>query len=102
MNQLLVLNMSKEDLQTMIAETVRQELETLLSATQSHPTKEYLSADEACAIYHLSKSALYKLTSSREIPSMKAGKRLLLSRADMDAYVARYRRASRDEIRANL
>ena len=102
MNQLLVLNMSKEDLQAMITAVVRQELETLLTTTQSTPTKEYLSVDEACAMYNLSKSALYKLTASREIPSMKAGKRLLLCKADLDAYVARYRRGSKYEIRASI
>ena len=102
MNQLLVLNMSKEDLQTMITEAVRQEIELVCNATPNRPTKEYLSTDEVCVMYNLSKSALYKLTASREIPSIKAGKRLLLCRTDMDAYVTRYRRASRNEIRASL
>lgn len=55
MDRLLVLNMSKKYLQAILAAVVRQKIETLLNAIQSRPTKE------ACVIYSLNKSIIYKL-----------------------------------------
>ena len=97
-----MLSLSKADLEELIARVVRNEIEQVLSTADSRSAKEFLSAEEVCELYHISRSVLYKLTSSREIPSMKTGKRLLLAKADMDDYVRKHRRNSLDEIRANL
>lgn len=102
MNQIVVLNISKEELQAIVAEIVREEVARIVETVGERSGKEYLSADEVCVMYNLSKSTLYKLTASREIPSMKTGKRLLLRKADLDVYVSSHRRASVSEIRANL
>lgn len=102
MNEILVLNVTKDELKGLIAEVVECELSKLMLATVKNRDKEYLCADEVCAMYHMSKSTLYKLTSSRTIPSMKTGKRLLLKKSDMDCYIELCRRKSVTEIRNSI
>ena len=102
MEQMMIWNVSKDELRDLIASVVREELNARMDDRLGKEDKEYLSVDETCDRYHFSKSALYKLTASRAIPSIKAGKRLLLRKSDVDDYLARHRRRSIDEIRAEL
>lgn len=102
MEQMMIWTVSKDELRDMIASVVREELNARMEYSPRKDDKEYLSVDETCDRYHFSKSALYKLTASRTIPSIKAGKRLLLRKADVDEYLFLHRRRSIQEIRAEL
>lgn len=102
MEQMMIWNVSKDELRDLIASVVREELNARMDDRLGKEDKEYLSVDETCDRCHFSKSALYKLTASRAIPSIKAGKRLLLRKSDVDEYLARHRRRSIHEIRAEL
>ena len=51
-------------------------------------TKPILTFDEACLYTGMSKSALYKLTSNKEIPFSKPnGKMIYFKRADVDGWL---------------
>lgn len=102
MEQMMILPVSKDELRDIIASVVREELKTRMEEGTGKDDREYLSVDETCDRYHFSKSALYKLTASREIPYIKAGKRLLLRKADVEDYLSRHCRRSIHEIRAEL
>ncbi len=63
--------------------------------------KKTLTLKEASALTKMSASTLYKLTSSREIPYYKpVGKMVYFDRDVLEAWIRRYRFASRHEIDA--
>lgn len=52
---------------------------------------ELMSIDELAKYLRLSKSTIYKLKSTREIPSFKTGKILMFKRKDIDNWLNNYR-----------
>lgn len=61
--------------------------------------KTVLTFDEACDYTGISRSYLYKLTSSGDIPFSKPnGKIIFFSKAELDAWLLRNNRKSSDEI----
>lgn len=98
MNEVVLLNMSRVEIEETVARVVRAEVEKALTRLSSRQPKEYLSPDEVCAQYNLSKSTLYKLTASRALASIKSGKRLLVSRTDLENYMQAHRRLSLEEL----
>ena len=61
--------------------------------------KEIYNLSEACTFLDYSKSYLYKLTHSRQIPHYKPnGKKLYFKRTDLEAWLLRNRVRTADEI----
>jgi excisionase family DNA binding protein len=61
--------------------------------------KDVLNFNETCKYLGLSKSHMYKLTSSKSIPHYcPQGKRLYFKRADLDNWLLRNRKDSQDEV----
>ena len=78
-----------------------QKLERIenLIEEQSILKKNVLNFSETCKYLGLSKSHLYKLTSSKSIPHFcPQGKRLYFKRTDMDDWLLRNRQDTQDEI----
>ncbi|NQW26291.1 MAG: helix-turn-helix domain-containing protein [Flammeovirgaceae bacterium] len=78
-----------------------QKLERIenLIEEQSILKKDVLNFSETCKYLGLSKSHLYKLTSSKSIPHFcPQGKRLYFKRTDMDDWLLRNRQDTQDEI----
>ena len=50
------------------------------------------------AYLDLSLSALYKMTSNRDIPHSKRGKRLYFNKAEIDTWVLEHKRVTNDDI----
>lgn len=59
---------------------------------------ELMSIDEFAKYLRLSKSTIYKLKSTREIPCFKTGKILIFKRKDVDEWLKRCRSKSKYEI----
>ena len=57
-----------------------------------------MSIDEFAKYLRLSKSTIYKLKSTREIPCFKTGKILIFKRKDVDEWLKRCRSKSKYEI----
>ena len=61
--------------------------------------EQILSFNETCSFLGYSKSYLYKLTHSRQIPHYKPnGKKLYFKRSDLEAWLLRNRVKTADEI----
>ena len=61
--------------------------------------KKVLNFNEATIFLNLSKSHLYKLTSSNEIPHYKPnGKRIYFNRAELEDWLLRFRIKTNEEI----
>lgn len=62
-------------------------------------TKPILTFDEACLYMGMSKSALYKITSNKEIPFSKPnGKMIYFRRADVDGWLLSHMSATATEL----
>ena len=71
----------------------------------AYAAKDFLNIDEVAAYLQVSKSFVYKLTSSRELTVYKpSGKNIFILRDDLNEWIRRYPLFSNEEIekRANL
>lgn len=74
-----------------------QELEEKIS-TLSLSTKEILNFDEAVTYLSVSRSYLYKLTSSAEIPHYKpSGKLIYFKKSELDEWIFKSKVKSKEE-----
>jgi excisionase family DNA binding protein len=60
--------------------------------------KEVLNLDQAAEYVSLSKSAIYKKTSQRNIPHFKQGKKLYFKRSELDAWLTDLKVSTNEEI----
>ena len=98
----MMLHITREELSALIGQAVCRAMEQYMADASAVSDKEYLSVDEVCSRYAMKRSTLYKLTGARIVPSIKAGKRLLLAKVDIEAYLHRCRRQSVEELTAAL
>ncbi|MFD0792060.1 helix-turn-helix domain-containing protein [Mucilaginibacter litoreus] len=78
-----------------------ERLETLLTGEKKDgpQIKEMLTIDEAADYMGISKSWLYKMTMSGELPTYRpGGKRIYLKRSDINQWMSSKRRSSASEI----
>ena len=69
---------------------------------QVNVAKKYFSLREAAEYCSFSKSYLYKLIQRRVIPSSKPnGRKVLLEKKDLDAWISKYRTKSTEELERN-
>jgi excisionase family DNA binding protein len=69
-------------------ETMTQEAANRIAYRVAINTKPILTFDEACLYMGMSKSALYKVTSNKEIPFSKPnGKMIYFKRTDVDRWL---------------
>ena len=81
-------------------EQINSKLDAILSLLNEQKSKP-LSLDEAAVYLGISKSFLYRLTSTGAIPYYKpAGKKIYFSKSDLDGYILRNRRKGANEIEA--
>lgn len=72
-----------------------QEIKSMISEQSTKP----LSFDEAAEYLHLSKSCLYKMTSSNKIPYFKpGGKKIFFLQTDLNSYILKNRVKPESEI----
>lgn len=78
-----------------------ERIENLLSVGSLLATKEALNMDEASIYTGLSKSTLYKLTSSGKLPYYQPGNKIIwLKKSDLDNFMLSNRKATTAEIQA--
>jgi len=85
------------ELETLLTNTVRKVL--CESAHKAKEQEEFLSIEEACQLLHLAKPTIYTLTSSRRIPFIKTGKRILFRRTDLLRWLNEKRRKTVEELK---
>jgi excisionase family DNA binding protein len=84
----------------MLPEKVNRIEDLLISGKETKvPGKEILNAEEAIALMGISKSMLYKMTHTNEIPFYKPGGKILyFKRAELMDWMSQYRVKTRSEI----
>lgn len=89
-------------------ETLEQQLKTLTGVVNelcrkldgNTPNDEKpLTIDEAATYLNAAKQTLYHLTSKREIPHLKRGRKLYFLKADLDKWLKSHRKKTVEEIR---
>jgi excisionase family DNA binding protein len=61
-------------------------------------TEEILNLEMASTYVGISKSTIYKYTSTKEIPHFKRGKRLFFKKVELDDWLTTHKVSSKDEI----
>jgi excisionase family DNA binding protein len=85
MQQQIILNgITSEDLLGAIRGIVQDEISTI---HKPQPQKPFLTLEEAVSFIGLSKSNIYRLTSTRQIPHIKCGGKLLFSREEITVWL---------------
>lgn len=79
-------------------EAIESILLKLQKSESSFAISEVLDINKAAEHLHLSKSAIYKMTSQREIPHFKRGKRLYFKLTELDEWLTHHKIVSQDEI----
>ena len=88
---------TKQDVAKMLLETEQRILKALLGNLGKKDRT--LNIDEAVAhIKAKNRGTLYKLTSSGEIPCYKVGKSNVYKESDLDRYLSRHRKSSKEEL----
>lgn len=73
--------------------------ELLLQLNKTGPESDkFLTVSEAADFLNLSVATIYKMSSGRELPVMKRGKRCYFSRLELTAYLKQGRRKTIQEI----
>ena len=88
-----------------VRQMLRQELEQFFESRKgfsgaSEPEEEILNIEQAASFLNLTVPTLYTLTSKREIPSCKRGKRLYFSKEELTKWIKQGRNKTLAEIEA--
>ena len=87
-------------------ENLLKQRQTNITASQQKQSSEneIMNLSQAATYMSLSKSTMYKHTSTREIPHFKRGKRVYFKKTDLDEWLTKNKIISREEIeqKANL
>lgn len=73
----------------MLADRLEPFLRNRLCVQAKAEVTEFLTVDEAAALLRCRRGRIYDLVSSRRLPRLKDGSRVLIRRADIDAYLER-------------
>jgi len=77
----------KEELEELVRESVRQEIESLIKNLNQKTTPDRLTLVEAAQYLDIKKPMMYKLTSARKIPFYKLGKRIFFYKMELDEWI---------------
>jgi excisionase family DNA binding protein len=91
---------SADELAELIRVNVREALS--LHASNFSASSKPMSVEQAALYLNLPKATLYQLTSKREIPFRKLGRRLLFLESELQDYLQNSRKATRQEIEINV
>ena len=85
----------KEELQELVRESIHQEIEAFMKSLNQKTTPDRLSLAEAGQYLRITKSTMYKLTSSRKIPFYKFGRSVFFNTKELDEWIANQSRQYR-------
>lgn len=77
----------KEELQSLIKESIHEEIETFLKGLNQKTIHERMNLVETAQYLGVSKSAMYKFTMNRKIPFNKFGRRIFFYTKDIDNWL---------------
>jgi excisionase family DNA binding protein len=94
-------SLNEEEFKAYLKNGVKEALQELDSASNLKEHNNILTLEEASKLVNLAKQTLYGLTSKREIPFIKRGKKLYFIRIDLENWLLEGRKLTRKEIEGN-
>ena len=98
MEKVLLTQLSMDELRQMVQEEVKKVFQEFLESENIKLREEIMDADSTAQFLGVSKSYLYKLTSSMEIPRLKRGKRLYFKRSELIEWLSEGKQKTMKEI----
>jgi hypothetical protein len=98
MNDLIITSLKKDELKSLIEESIRTVLSEKPEKSSSSDANNFLNVEEASVFLNLAKATLYSLSSTSKIPVIKKGKRLYFSKQSLIDWLNLGRRKTVDEI----
>jgi len=101
---MIVLSFDSEQFNTIIKNAVRTVYNENLSfqpKTGTETSKEILNVDEASEFLNIAKQTVYTLTSKREIPHFKRGKKLYFKLSELQNWIDVTKRKTVSELKAD-
>ena len=82
---------------------IREELDRILEHIAHQPVSEdeYIDLSEAARLTGFAETTIYGLTSKREIPHYKPGKKLRFKRSELIEWLESHRQMTREELISN-
>mgnify|MGYP000733966388 CR=1 FL=1 len=87
-----------EEFRQIIREELKAAFHDLSQSGNESSFEEMMTIEVATKFLSLSKSHLYKLTSTREIPHCKRGKRLYFKRSELIEWISKGKRMTMEDI----
>jgi excisionase family DNA binding protein len=108
MNELILISISKTELDDLITESVRKCLYEYSSSTvsfsnlksQGNTLNEFMTIEELSASINMPKPTIYALCSKAKIPHIKKAKRLLFSKTDIVLWLNEGKRKTQEQLQA--
>jgi len=97
MGQQIIFNFSEEELLAIFKQGMRE----VLKENSSNPgseLKELLNIDEASQFIMLAKQTIYGMTSNRQIPFLKRGKKLMFRRSELQQWLYNSKKQTNEEL----
>lgn len=98
MNDLMLTSIRKEELSTLIEDSIRKVLAENPVSTNDQASQDFLSIEEASKFLNLAKATVYTLTSAGKIPVIKKGKRLYFTKQELMDWLKKGRKKTIEEI----
>lgn len=94
MNEIVIIQISREEMKALISEAVERALQQKSEITVSSPPNypDALTIEQTSKFTGLSVSTIYSLVCRREIPNYKPGKRLMFRKAELEEWLKGKRR----------
>ena len=80
------------------AHLIINETSSRTARSDTTPTKEILTLDEAAQYLNLAKQTLYGMTSKNEIPFLKRSRKIYFRLEELERYLLEGRRKTKDEL----
>jgi excisionase family DNA binding protein len=77
----------KEELEELVRESIRQEMEVMINNMNQKTVSERLTLSEAAQYLGIKKPTMYGLTSSRKVPFYKFGRNIFFYRKELDDWL---------------
>lgn len=87
MMETILISLTRQDLQTLITESIGTAIDRKLSAPQE--PDRYMTTDQAAEYLHCSKVYLWKLRSAGKLEPKRLGKKILYQKSQLDSYLAK-------------
>ncbi|MHB8208029.1 helix-turn-helix domain-containing protein [Mucilaginibacter sp.] len=108
MNELILISISKTELDDLITESVRKCLFEYSSSTASFPNlkfqgntlNEFMTIEDLSASINMPKPTIYALCSKGKIPHIKKAKRLLFSKTDIVLWLNEGKRKTQEQLQS--